>query len=141
MRVVLVPFDGSQASSRALALATKWMPRAPESRLHLLNVQSPPLHPWPGRLVSPDTIQAELGRQGTDLLRTAYDGMEGAGMKTELHVRVGSPAEEIVRCAEEIGCEAIVMGTRGLGAAAAFALGSVASKVAHLSRLPVVLVK
>ena len=33
------------------------------------------------------------------------------------------------------------MGTRGMGAAAGMALGSVATKVAHLADLPVTLVK
>lgn len=47
----------------------------------------------------------------------------------------------VARAARRLGCEAIVMGTRGMGAAANLILGSTATKVVHLTKLPVTLVK
>lgn len=141
MKSVLVPIDGSKASLRALALAVAEVSTGPDASLHLLNVQLPPLHPWPGKLVSPDDIDAQLRRQGMHVLELARSKTYGVSAKVTHHVRVGPPAEEIVRCAEDAGCDFIVMGTRGLGAAAALALGSVATSVVHLARLPVALVK
>lgn len=141
MKSVLVPIDGSQASLRALALAVAEISDGPDSSLHVLNVQLPPLHPWPGKLVSPDDIDAQLRRQGMHVLELARNRTYGVSTKVTRHVRLGQPAEEIVRCAEGAGCDFIMMGTRGLGAAAALVLGSVASSVVHLSRLPVALVK
>ena len=44
---ILVPIDGSTAALRAMSLALVQAKRNPELRLHLLNVQSPALHPWP----------------------------------------------------------------------------------------------
>jgi nucleotide-binding universal stress UspA family protein len=56
-------------------------------------------------------------------------------------VEIGSPAETIAKVAREQGCDGIVMGTRGLGAVSSVLLGSVSSRVLHLSDLPVTLVK
>ena len=50
------------------------------------------------------------------------------------------PAPSIARLATTHHCEMIVMGTRGMGAVASLILGSVATKVLHLSPLPVLLV-
>jgi nucleotide-binding universal stress UspA family protein len=56
-------------------------------------------------------------------------------------VRTGRPEDEILACARELHCDFIIMGTRGLGAAAAAALGSVALEVVRRSRIPVALVR
>jgi nucleotide-binding universal stress UspA family protein len=141
MNSVLVPIDGSRASLRALELAIGEVRAAPEGSLHVLNVQMPPMHPWPGKLVAPDDIHAELRRQGLHVLELVQNKTQHILPKVTHHVRIGQPAEEIVRCAEGAGCDFIVMGTRGLGAAAALVLGSVAAAVVHQSRLPVALVK
>ena len=50
-------------------------------------------------------------------------------------------AEVICRYAKEKGCDQIFMGTRGLGSVSSLVLGSVATKVIHLSPVPVLLVK
>ena len=141
MNNILVPIDGSAAALRAIALAVAELKCVPGGRLHLLNVQAPLLQPWPGKLVSPDQVQEELRRRGTEVLARARDMAGAVDVEPKLHVRVGSVAEEIVACANEHACDGIVMGTRGLGAAAAMALGSVAARVVHLARMPVTLVK
>jgi len=141
MRNMLVPVDGSAAARRALALAVAELRNVPAARLHLVNVQAPALHPWPGKLVAPEQVQEEQRRRGLEVLARARDAARGSAPEPELHVRMGQVAEEIVSCASEQDCDAIVMGTRGLGAAAAAALGSVAMRVVHLARMPVILVK
>ncbi len=47
----------------------------------------------------------------------------------------------ILRYAQEIDCDQIVMGPRGLGAVKRILLGSVASKVIELSTIPVLLIR
>ena len=144
MRKPLVPIDGSASATRALAHALTELRGQADAELHLLNVQSPPLHPFPGKLVSPDLIDQELRRQGHALLDQAEASAGGnsiAGVRHVRHVRIGRPADEIAACAAEQGCDAIVMGTRGMGTMAGLLLGSVATKVVHVARLPVTLVK
>jgi nucleotide-binding universal stress UspA family protein len=48
---------------------------------------------------------------------------------------------ELVKYAEEKGCDGIIMGTRGLGPIGNLVMGSVATKVIHLTTLPVTLIK
>lgn len=141
MNTVLVPLDGSAAALRALALAVKEVGRTPDTVMHLLNVQAPEMHRWPGKPAPDAEMDPELRRRGMDLLERARDTTLGSGLKVVLHVRAGHVAGEIVACANEQRCDAIVMGTRGMGAAAGVALGSVATAVVHQSRLPVTLVK
>ena len=144
MRKPLVPIDGSASATRALAHALAELRGQAGAELHLLNVQSPPLHPFPGQRVSPDLINQELRREGHALLDQAEASVGGtpiADVRHVRHVRIGRPADEIAACAAEQGCDAIVMGTRGMGTVAGLLLGSVATKVVHVTQLPVTLVK
>lgn len=141
MKNPLIPIDGSPAALRALALALDAMRGQAEARVHVLNVQAPLLHPWPGKLVSPDMIAAELRSQGEKMLVQPEIMAVAAGIACVLEVRIGAAAEVIAGYATEQGCDAIVMGTRGMGAVAGLVMGSVAQKVVHLAGVPVTLVK
>jgi nucleotide-binding universal stress UspA family protein len=46
-----------------------------------------------------------------------------------------------VALADELDCDHIVMGTRGLGAIPGIVLGSVTRKVLHLAKVPVVCIR
>jgi universal stress protein A len=54
---------------------------------------------------------------------------------------MGSPAEEIVRCAREFGCDLLVMGTHGRSGIGHLALGSVAEAVIRAAPCPVLVVR
>ena len=141
MKRPLVPIDGSQDALRALAHAIGELRGQADAELHVLNVQTPPIHPWPGKLVPPDLIDEELRRAGEALVAVADRPAALAGVACASHVRIGHAAAEIADCARELGCDAIVMGTRGLGRVAHLVLGSVAQRVVHLADVPVTLVR
>ena len=141
MKCPLVPVDGSADALRALAHALSELRNGPEAQLHVLNVQPPPIHAWPGKLVSPDLIAEELRHEGEKIVQAAAAAARDAGVRCTCHVRIGLSANEIAACAVEQHRDAIVMGTRGLGRVAGLVLGSVASKVVHLATVPVTLVK
>ena len=132
MKIVLVPIDGSASAYRALSLALKELGDAASSQLHLLNVQ-PPV-PAAG-----DSAAAQA--RGRAMLAQAEDMALGVHRKVQLHVRSGRAADEIVACANALGCDFILMGTRGLGAPAAATLGSVTLDVVRQSRVPVAVVR
>jgi nucleotide-binding universal stress UspA family protein len=126
---------------RAVAHALAEVRDRSGGQLHVLNVQPPPIHPWPGKLVSPDLIEEELRRKGDTIVQAAETAARDSGIPCTGQVRIGQAADEIAACARETRCDAIVMGTRGLGRVAGLVLGSVANRVVHLATVPVTLVK
>jgi nucleotide-binding universal stress UspA family protein len=63
------------------------------------------------------------------------------GLLVEAKILHGDPADKIVRFADEINADLIVIGTRGRGRIASVLLGSVSEKVAHHSKRSVFIVK
>jgi nucleotide-binding universal stress UspA family protein len=141
MNNLLVPIDGSAAALRAFEQALQSLRSRSSARIHALNVQAPKIHAWPSKLVSPDMINAELRKDGEQLLVPAAEMARAAGVACLSHVSIGQAVEEILAYAGRHGCDGIWMGTRGLGAVTALVLGSVALQVVHLAQVPVTLVK
>jgi nucleotide-binding universal stress UspA family protein len=79
----------------------------------------------------------EAGR----LLAEPLKALERAKIAVKSKVLLGEPANESAAHVEDSGADCVVMGTRGLGAVGGLVLGSVASKVVHLVKVPVTLVK
>jgi nucleotide-binding universal stress UspA family protein len=142
MITVLVPIDGSEPGHRALDLAIRSAQGKPEARIHALYV-----HPT---IDVPGTVRAfvtlgEMRALATEQSRPIVDGaaarLTAAGIDHAVEMLEGDPAELIARRAQELHCDAIVMGSRGMGRIANLVIGSVATKVVHLTTLPVTLVK
>jgi nucleotide-binding universal stress UspA family protein len=141
MRRFLVAVDGSVNSLHAAERLLKqldWYQGPIE--FHLVNVQ----HALPsnvGVLVARDVVRAFHEERGQAALANIRAMLDAAGVRYIQHVAVGEPAESLVDYAAAHHCDQIVIGTRGMGAIAGLLLGSVAIKVAHLSPVPVLLIK
>lgn len=133
---LLLPFDGSPAALRAVELLAAYRGAASLAPT-LLNVQSRPVTIWPESMLDAREVEAALVEAGEEELRPALARLAGA----QGAVRLGFPADSIVREAASLGVRAIVMGTRGHGALHGFPLGSVALRVAHGASVPTLLVK
>ena len=59
---------------------------------------------------------------------------------SEILIPIGHPVEEILKAADEEGCDVIVLGTHGKGFLRQTFLGSVAGKVLERSRKPVFII-
>ena len=140
---LLVPVDGSESSSRAVDYLIKklgWFKGGAE--IHLLNVQHPiPYGNRVSSVIGHDKIAQYHQEEGMVALKKAMKQLDAAKVKYHYHIGVGQEAEVICQYAKEKGCDQIVTGTRGLGSVSNLVLGSVATKVIHLSRVPVLLVK
>lgn len=142
MLKMLVAVDGSDNANRVvefLAGKRQWYREPLE--VHLLSVQSPLVGVNVKLFVSPESLNDYYREQGEAALARAKEVLGGAGVAFVPHIGLGDPAEVIVQYAEAKGCEQIVMGSRGLGAVGSLVLGSVATKVLHLAKVPVLLVK
>jgi nucleotide-binding universal stress UspA family protein len=91
--------------------------------------------------MEPEAIESQLRFRSRELTEGAREILDHAGIAHQSHFKLGDAAEAIAEAARSHGCDAIVMGTRGLGAITGWVLGSVARKVLHLTDLPVTLVK
>jgi nucleotide-binding universal stress UspA family protein len=72
--------------------------------------------------------------------RELKDDPESADRVVSIEVCEGYPAEEILRKADELNCDAIVMGTHGKGVISHTFLGSVAERVLRRVRKPVFII-
>jgi len=143
MLKVLLPVDGSESSLRAVEFAARnkdWYKDGID--IQLLNVQ--PGLPFGSRVssvIGHDTVANYHREEGMKALEPAMQKLLQAGVQHSEHICVGDPSEMIVDYAREKGCALILMGTRGVGTTTSLLLGSVATKVIHLSTVPVLLVK
>jgi nucleotide-binding universal stress UspA family protein len=134
---VLLPVDGSQASTRAVRTVIALYLRLAPVRVTLLNVEVADGVPDErlARAPAPTRPTPE-----TDPLAAAMAMLDEAGVPYATQSRTGYVASSIVDCAKAINCDVIVMGTRGLGSTGEL-LGSVARQVIALAGVPVTLVK
>ena len=140
MKSVLLPVDGSKASLRAAEHLIDIRTPGKPLELHLLNVQ-PALPVNVKSFVSADLVKRYHHDESAKALAVVRRRLDKARVLYQVHMGVGDPATTIVRFAAKLGCDEIVMGTRGHGGFARMLLGSVASKVLHDARVPVLLVK
>jgi nucleotide-binding universal stress UspA family protein len=136
MAKVLVPIDGSPAALRALRHAMN-----AATDIHIINVQRKAEVPALLLHMTQSEIDKSQREHGRSMLSDAGKVLNETGRAYRAHVAVGDPAAEIVRIADSEHVDLIVMGTRGMSALGNLALGSTATKVVHLSKVPVTLVR
>jgi len=132
-RTILCPTDFSELSGEAFHLAAA-LARDHGARLVVLHVAAPP----PGvnyaemekALARPDGCRREL----EDRLR-GYAAP--AGVAVEHRLAEGEPAAEVLRAAEDVGCDLIVMGTHGRTWLRRALMGSIAEQVVRRAPCPV----
>lgn len=140
MRNVLLPVDGSNHAFQGAIYLIDFVKAYGPVEVHVANIQPEPLA-WQTRGIEPDAIAEHLDAHAQLAMRSVLKALGEAGIAHHAHVRFGDTGETIVKLAEELGCDTIIMGTRGLGALSGLALGSVTRKVLHLAKMPVVCVK
>ena len=137
----LLPIDGSDPSLNAVRWVTgnaQALRDAPE--IHLINVQAV-LPSDIGRLLDAHTFRELRPANGRQSLAAARDELAAAGLAPTLHVLIGEPAGAIADFAASHGCTQIVIGTRGHSGLTGTLLGSVAMKLMHHAKVPVLLVR
>ena len=135
---ILVPVDGSENALRAVHFLIRKAAlfRSP-LEIHLLNVR----HPFPGTVRGVYAeAQKEHHDEGLRLLAQARKALDDAGVPYQFHIIVGDAPRVIAQFVTDHGIDQVVMGTRGLGTVAGLLLGSVTTKVLHLTPVPVLLV-
>lgn len=138
---ILLPVDGSEAALHAVRHALQLVREGLDASFVLVNVQSPANLYEAMTAHDPDVIREVRAAAGADLLAPAEALLDEAGLPYESEVAGGDPEHVIVEVAERYGCDAIVMGARGVGDLRALVLGSVSHAVVQHSPVPVTVVR
>lgn len=138
---ILLAVDGSPVSRRAVQHVVRMARQlASPSDLVLFHADAPLLQAVAIKLGAEAVRQyhEENGRAAT---RDARSVLKRAHLPFEALLRVGDPAEAIVKEAKRGRYDLVVMGTHGRGALEGLLLGSVARKVIAQSPVPVTVVR
>ena len=140
-RKILVPLDGSKVAEGVLPHA-RALAYSEGAELILLTVGANPAMDFafsdPGLAQSAVLEQEERSKKYIDKIE---DDLKSAGFKTSTLLRVGSVAEVILEVAEELQVDVIAMSTHGRTGPARWLLGSIADRVVHNSKVPVLLIR
>jgi len=136
---ILIAVDGSKASLKAVQLLidhADWFRDAPQVELLAVHLPVPRVS-----RASKTQLERYYREEGEGMLTAARKKLDGAGIAYEARVAVGPVAETVVKQAKEKRCDLIYIGTRGMSELGKVLVGSTASKVLHISDIPVLLVK
>jgi nucleotide-binding universal stress UspA family protein len=140
---ILLAVDGSKASLGAVRFLTEhadWYRQKPTVELVTVHLPVPKL-PGMGAAVSKAQIDKYYAEEGEQALADAKRLLERAGMPYEARVLVGPVAETLVAHAAKGGCDLLCIGSKGRSELGKALMGSTATKVLHISDVPVLLVK
>jgi universal stress protein A len=133
---ILHPTDFSPQSEHAFHLACS-LARDHAGRVIVLHVAEPPLVAPGGGMTPP------LPGGVWEAIETQLRGVQTPDAKVPVEHRLeeGKPADEILRVAQDVKCDLIVMGTHGRTGLAHFLMGSVAEQVVRKATCAVLVVK
>jgi nucleotide-binding universal stress UspA family protein len=139
-RTILHPTDFSAAAEEAFQLSGS-LARDHGARLVVLHVHYPvPAGEFPVEL--PEEEMEDFKEEVWDEFhRLEAVNPQIREVRLECKLREGDPATEILRLAQEIDCDLIVMGTHGRSGLARLLMGSVAEKVLRKAHCPVLTMK
>lgn len=143
MRKILVATDGSRHSDKAMKAVKDLMKLnsdldvtvlcVTEIPNNLFNLNNPEMTPTSFEYSSAETVKK--------ILASAEEFFRMDGFQVRTLSKYGHPATVICEVAQYEGFDLIAVGSRGLGAVKGLFMGSVSSKVAHMSTCPVLIVK
>jgi nucleotide-binding universal stress UspA family protein len=139
---MLIAVDGSEPARRAIEAAGRLARQMASAEVLLLNVADAMV--FYGELPPFDLEAVERAQRlhQDKLLAEAEAHARACGLqKLTVLSATGLAAQEIVRLADERGVDQINMGTHGRGAVGSLLLGSVAQRVVHRAKMPVLLVR
>ena len=137
----LLPIDGSPNALAAVRHVLRLREQGLACEMVLVNVQEPASLYEVVVAHDPQVLTDVRRAAGADLLAPAEALLDAAGVEWESEVAGGQPAALLLELLENYGCDAVVMGARGMGQPDAAGLGSVAQSLAMHCMVPLTLVR
>ena len=146
MKKILVAYDGSDASKKAVNLALQCCDE--EDQMTLLTVIPAELAESSfTKMLLPTIDLSQIVKSGTfkekamESLSKVAREIEEQVQKVTVSVESGDPADEILLAAKRFNAEMIVIGYKGYGKEGRFLLGSVTDKVVRHAGISVLVVR
>jgi len=141
---ILVPTDFSEYSERALQQAVELAEQF-GSKIHLVHITIQDADHMPMFFLDDeklDEVKKHLEEHNKSLMATKVDKyLAGKEINYELHERVGSPYDEILKLSEELAVDLIVISSKGKNAIEGFFFGSTTEKVVRKAKCSVFVVR
>lgn len=134
MGEILVGYDSSEASQKALERASALL-KANDELIVVSVVPTPTLKEFAD--FDPELSKAKAQA----VVNKAISGLRARGIKVIGIVREGDIAAELLKISNELNCDLIVIGHKGVSKISTFSLGSVAEKVIRYAKRPVLVVR
>ncbi|TRN02711.1 universal stress protein [Sulfolobus sp. F1] len=128
---VIVAFDGSDRSKKALFFVIRLIKS--DDEIHLVTVikEAPK---------SPEQVIIESEKKASEMQNEVIKELEGYRVVSKI-LESNEVAEALIQYCNNIGCDLIVSGSRGLTGIKKAILGSVSSELVSKANVPVLVVK
>ncbi len=135
---VLIPVDGSDSSKNAAKYGAHLV-NARSPKIYLLNVWEPVTMTIGGEMA--EKVRKSSDAKSMALLEEYKKLLEPCGLEIELISRSGRPDYVVLNVQEELDCDLIVIGSRGLSVLENVIMGSVVTRVLEGATCPVLVTR
>jgi nucleotide-binding universal stress UspA family protein len=136
---IVVGTDGSETAKRGVTEATA-LAETLGAQLHIVSAYEPVRG---AKVEAPEGAAKVWAVRPDDEVRAIVEAAEAAvrrrGIAVKAHTLKGDPADALLRIAEQVGADLIVVGSQGMHGVSRV-LGSVPNKVSHRARCNVLIV-
>jgi nucleotide-binding universal stress UspA family protein len=133
---ILVAYDGSEGAKLALAKAGE-IAEVGKAEIHILTVGRIPEHA--GTAGKARKAEEQAKEFYSKIIEEVSIFLKTQGMKASTRLEFGKPGDVILKVAEELGADLLVMGTKGESVLDERATGTTVDKVLERSRCSVLL--
>jgi nucleotide-binding universal stress UspA family protein len=140
MNSILVATDGSREARAAIESAVE-LARDEGARLvcvHVVSVLDLGAHENGGHAAPPQRVPRV---EDDSVLTEALQLADAAGVDAHAELLVGYPPKQILRLADDVGADLIVVGSRGLGGLKSMIVGSTSREVLLHAKRPVLVIR
>ena len=140
IKKILVPTDGSDSAMRAADFAIK-IAKHFQSEIIAIYVIDRIILEEISKIYERHELEEEIKRKAERCLNYIVRSAERKGLKATSILVEGQPHDQIVRHAESLGVDLIVMGSKGRRGANRILIGSVAERVIEYAPCPVLVIR
>jgi nucleotide-binding universal stress UspA family protein len=139
--VIIAAVDGSEQSDRAAALAAS-LARTHDARLILVTVVRPPEGWWgvTGEPPTPAALSEALITGQKRILSEVEKNIDLHDVEYTTLEELGDPTSALLALCERERADLLIVGRRGAGVVERMVIGSVADRLAHHARCPLLIV-